>query len=113
MPSGDRPDRYGRSDRDCGRSRGFGRSCVAIAQAPSRARPLRLELETIGRDDVLLRVLTLLRRRGCRIVSVDFHEVDRHGPQRLELAVDAPARIEHALENWLLALVDVLAVSSQ
>jgi acetolactate synthase regulatory subunit len=88
-------------------------SAIAIASTPSRARPLRLEIETIGRDEVLVRVLTLLRRRGCRIVSVDFHEGDQHGPQRLELAVDAPVRIEHALENWLLALVDVLAVSSQ
>ena len=89
---------------------------IAIAPAPTApvgARPRRLELETTGRDDVLVRVLTLLRRRGCRIVSVDFHEADRHGPQRLEIVVEPPARIEHALENWLLALVDVTAVSSQ
>ena len=88
-------------------------SAIAISPAPSSptaARPRRLALETTGRDDVLVRVLTLLRRRGCRIVAVDFHEGDRHRPQRLELAIEAPARIEHALENWLLALVDVLAV---
>ena len=86
---------------------------IAIAYAPpasTAARPLRLELETTGRDEVLVRVLTLLRRRGCRIVAVDFHEADRHGPQRLELAVYAPARIEHALESWLLGLVDVIGV---
>jgi acetolactate synthase regulatory subunit len=72
--------------------------------------PSRIALETTGTGDVLVRVLTLLRRRGCRIVAVDFHEGDRHGPGRLELSVDAPARIEHRLETWLLGLVDVLEV---
>jgi acetolactate synthase regulatory subunit len=72
--------------------------------------PSRLALETTGTGDVLVRVLTLLRRRGCRIVAVDFHEGDRHGPGRLELSVDAPPRIEHRLETWLLGLVDVLEV---
>lgn len=87
----------------------------AIAKAPASAtlaggRPLRLELQTTGRDDVLVRVLTLLRRRGCRIVAVDFHQGDRHGPERFELAIEAPARIEHRLECWLLGLVDVMEV---
>jgi acetolactate synthase regulatory subunit len=91
-------------------------SAIAIAPAtpaPTTARPRRLALETTVREDVLVRVLTLLRRRGCRIVALDFHEADRHGPGRLELAIEAPPRIEHALENWLLGLVDVIAVSSQ
>jgi acetolactate synthase regulatory subunit len=87
-------------------------SAIAIDPVPatSAGRPRRLDLTTTGRDDVLVRVLTLLRRRGCRIVAVDFHEADRHRPERFELAIDAPARIEHALENWLLGLVDVIAV---
>jgi acetolactate synthase regulatory subunit len=86
-------------------------SAIAIAPvAAAAARPRRLALETTGRDDVLVRVLTLLRRRGCRIVAVDFHQSDRHRPERFELAIDAPARIEHALENWLMGLVDVIAV---
>ena len=72
--------------------------------------PSRLALETTGTGDVLVRVLTLLRRRGCRIVAVDFHERDRHAPERFEVAVEAPARIEHRLESWLLGLVDVLEV---
>ena len=91
-------------------------SVIAIASAPSAlagARPRRLALETTGREDVLVRVLTLLRRRGCRIVAVDVHESDRHGPGRLEVAIEAPPRIEHALESWLSGLVDVIAVSSQ
>ena len=91
-------------------------TAIAIAPAPpalAAARPRRLDLETTGAEDVLVRVLALLRRRGCRIVSVDFHEADRHGPGRLVLGVEAPPRIEHALENWLLGLVDVITVSSQ
>jgi acetolactate synthase regulatory subunit len=88
-------------------------SAIAIAPvqpAVTAARPRRLALQTTGRGDVLVRVLILLRRRGCRIVAVDFHEGDLHRPERLEVAIEAPARIEHALESWLLGLVDVLAV---
>jgi acetolactate synthase regulatory subunit len=88
-------------------------SAIAIAPslpASAAARPRRYELETTAREDVLVRVLTVLRRRGCRIVAVDFHEADLHRPGRFELTVDAPPRIEHALESWLLGLVDVLAV---
>ena len=90
-------------------------SAIAISPVTPAAacRPRRLALHTTGREDILVRVLTLLRRRGCRIVAVDFHEADLHGPERFELAVEAPARIEHALEAWLLGLVDVMAVSSQ
>ena len=74
------------------------------------ARPQRYAVETTGRGDVLVRALALLRRRGCRIVAVDFHEGDRHAPERFELAIEAPARIEHRLESWLLGLVDVVGV---
>ena len=88
-------------------------SAIAIAPAtPTLAaqRPRRFTLETTGSADVLVRVLTLLRRRGCRILAVDFHEGDRHRPERLEVAIDAPTRIEHRLESWLSGLVDVVAV---
>jgi acetolactate synthase regulatory subunit len=87
-------------------------SAIAISPSASTAaaRPRRFGLETTGRDDVLVRVLTLLRRRGCRIVAVDFHEADRHGPERFALAIEAPARVEHAVDSWLAGLVDVLAV---
>jgi acetolactate synthase regulatory subunit len=86
----------------------------------ARPRPLdagaaharRFAVETTGRGDVLVRALTLLRRRGCRIVAVDFHEADRHGPGRFDVCVEAPPRTEHRIEAWLEALVDVVAVSS-
>jgi acetolactate synthase regulatory subunit len=76
------------------------------------ARPRRYAVETTGRDDVLVRALALLRRRGCRIVAVDFHEADRHGPGRFDVCVDAPPRTEHRIEAWLAALVDVVEVRS-
>jgi acetolactate synthase regulatory subunit len=79
-----------------------------LVSAP--ARPRSFSLTTTGTDDVLVRALTLLRRRGCRIVAVGYHEGDRHRPARLELAVDAPPRTAHRLESWLLGLVDVLEV---
>jgi acetolactate synthase regulatory subunit len=74
------------------------------------ARPRRYAVETTGRGDVLVRALALLRRRGCRIVAVDFHEADRHGPGRFDVCVEAPPRTEHRIAAWLSALVDVVEV---
>jgi acetolactate synthase regulatory subunit len=85
---------------------------LATRPEPRTAAARRFVLETNPEPDVLLRVLTLLRRRGCRIVSVDFHETDRHGPGRFEVSVRAPTRIGHRLEAWLSGLVDVVAVSA-
>ena len=77
------------------------------------ARPRRYAVETTGRGDVLVRALALLRRRGCRIVAVDFHEADRHGPGRFEVCVEAPPRTEHRIQAWLSALVDVIEVRAR
>ncbi len=74
------------------------------------ARPRRLALSTTGGDDVLVRALTTLRRRSCRILAVDFHVADRHGPERFEVTIDVPPRTGHRIESWLLGLVDVLDV---
>jgi len=84
---------------------------IAVPLDAAVARPRRYSVETTGRDDVLVRALALLRRRGCRIVAVDFHEADRHRPGRFEVCVDAPPRTEHRIEAWLSALVDVLEVN--
>jgi acetolactate synthase regulatory subunit len=88
---------------------------TSIAPAPQAfgGRPRRLAVATTGRDDVLVRVLTLLRRRRCRIVAVDFRDADAHGPGRFELTVEVPPRANSTVERWLLALVDVVAVSSR
>jgi acetolactate synthase regulatory subunit len=76
----------------------------------ARARPRRLAIETTGREDVVVRALTLLRRRGCRILAVDFHLADRHGPGRFEVAIVEPPRTGSQIESWLMGLVDVTGV---
>jgi hypothetical protein len=78
----------------------------------SAGRPLHLAVETTGSGDVIVRALVLLRRRGCRIVAVDFLAADRHGPGRFEVCLEAPPRTEHRVEAWLRGLVDVVAVRS-
>jgi len=79
---------------------------------PTTARPRRLALTTEGDSDVVVRVLMLLRRRGCKIVSVNFRRGDRHGPGAFDVSVEAPGRIEQCLESWLEGLVDVRTVDS-
>jgi acetolactate synthase regulatory subunit len=68
---------------------------------------MQLQLQTTDSPDVLVRVLTTLRRRGCTITSVDYAEGDRHRPGRLELCVRTAPRTEHRLQAWLEALVEV------
>jgi acetolactate synthase regulatory subunit len=53
--------------------------------------------------DGLLRVLTLLRRRGCVIEAVEF---DVFAPG-LDIVVAAPAARSHLLTRWLDNLIDV------
>lgn len=91
---------------------------TATASAPATPAPAaadgsglrRLSVLTTEAPDALVRVLCLLRRRGCTIVSVDFVRADRHRPGRLEIAVRTDSRVSHRLREWLLGLVDVLAV---
>jgi acetolactate synthase small subunit len=74
--------------------------------------PQTLTLEVADRPDVLLRVLTTLRRRQCRIRRVDYAAGDRHRPGRLVVAVEAPPAHAHCVEVWLRSLVDVVSVES-
>src|SRR4051794_5422109 len=90
----------------------FSHDSIAASRDPGALRPRRYAVATTGRDDVLVRALALLRRRGCRIVAVDFHEADRHGPGRFDVCVEAPPRTEHRVEAWLAALVDVVEVTA-
>ena len=69
-----------------------------------------LELDVHDGPDVLVRVLTLLRRRRCEITRVDYVARDRHHPGRMVVAIDAPPAHAHCLEAWLGNLVDVVAV---
>jgi acetolactate synthase regulatory subunit len=72
---------------------------------------MQLELKTTDSPEVLLRVLTALRRRGCAVVSVEFHEGDRHRPPRLSLCLRTSPRTEHRLVAWLEGLVEVESVN--
>jgi acetolactate synthase regulatory subunit len=71
----------------------------------------RVALDVGRAPDVLVRVLTLLRRRQCRIVAVEFRETDHHGPGRFDVTIVAPARTADRVTEWLLGLVDVHEVS--
>ena len=71
-----------------------------------------LELEITTSQQALVRVLTILQRRRCRVVQVDYVAGDRHYPGRLLIGVEAPAGHAHCVERWLGNLVDVLGVRS-
>jgi hypothetical protein len=71
-----------------------------------------LELEITTSQQVLVRVLTILQRRRCRVLHVDYVAGDRHYPGRLLISVEAPAGHAHCVERWLGNLVDVVGVRS-
>lgn len=73
----------------------------------------RATLEVRDAPDVLVRVLTTLRRRGCALVSVDYRVGDRHRAGWLDVAYTPPARCEHQVAAWLRNLVDVLDVTDR
>jgi acetolactate synthase regulatory subunit len=83
---------------------------LTAVEAPALTPTLRLSLQTTGQQDALVRILALLRRRGCTVVSVDFARADRHRPERLQLSLATAPRTGHRVAAWLLALVDVLDV---
>jgi acetolactate synthase regulatory subunit len=69
---------------------------------------MTLSLELSAESDcALLRALTLLHRRRCRVLEARYE-----GAEHLSLVVDAPSRHAHCVEAWLSALVDVRAVST-
>jgi acetolactate synthase regulatory subunit len=70
-----------------------------------------LSLAIADSPDVLVRVLTTLRRRGCEIIAVDYHQADRHRHGRLEVTYRPPPRCAGTVSAWLANLVDVIAVS--
>jgi acetolactate synthase regulatory subunit len=85
----------------------------ASPQTTAQARRRRLSLATAGDRDVLLRVLTVLRRRRFQVLSVEFRAGDRHAPPVLELSVEAPTRTGHQLEAWLSNIVGVVSVTDR
>jgi acetolactate synthase regulatory subunit len=73
----------------------------------------RATLELRDAPDVLVRVLTTLRRRGCQVLAVDYRVGDRHREGWLTVDYAPPARCEHAVADWLANLVDVMTVSDE
>ena len=81
-----------------------------LATAAAHATRRRVSIETGDAPDVLVRVLTLLRRRGCRVLAVDYRIGDRHRHGWLSVDYAPPPRCEHTVAAWLRNLVDVTAV---
>jgi hypothetical protein len=71
-----------------------------------------LELQLGESQDALLRVLSLLQRRRCRVLGVDYVARDRHYPGRFVICVEAPPGRTGCVERWLANLVDVVTVES-
>ena len=72
----------------------------------------RLTLAIADSPDVLVRVLTTLRRRGCVVLAVDYRTGDRHRRGRLAAVYEPPARCAGAVSAWLGNLVDVVTVEA-
>jgi acetolactate synthase regulatory subunit len=86
---------------------------IADSPSPQRVGVQRtLSLDVSGAPDVLVRVLTTLRRRGCAIMRVDYAAGDHHYPGRFEIGIDAPAQRAQCVDSWVANLVDVQAVHS-
>lgn len=73
----------------------------------------RYSLELYDRPDVLARVVTLFRRRGCEVVSMEYVAADRHRPGRLNVALRTDDRHARPLQAQLAGLVDVRGVLEQ
>lgn len=84
---------------------------IVKSTSPQRVLVRRtLALDVRPAPDVLVRVLTTLRRRGCEITRVDYLARDHHGPGRLVIGIEAPAERAHCVEPWVANLVDVVAI---
>jgi acetolactate synthase regulatory subunit len=71
-----------------------------------------LAVELCDMPDALPRVLTVLRRRQCRVMSLEYSARDRDHGGRLVVGVAAPSSHAHCLEAWLENLVDVRSVEA-
>jgi hypothetical protein len=70
---------------------------------------LIVELNRAG-DDALLRVISLLHRRRCRVIAAEFTQLP--GAQgRLALRLLAPAAHAGRVDQWLGSLIDVRGVA--
>lgn len=64
------------------------------------------------RDDVLLRIVSLCRRRQCQIVALRYERGGPREPGHLSLSVVAGDYAARTLASWLLNLIDVRHVEA-
>jgi acetolactate synthase regulatory subunit len=81
---------------------------VRSASHPGPVALHRLSVAVADDDAVLLRVLTVARRRGYALAAVEYRRADRHRPACLELTVSG-GRADR-LARHLSGLVEVQAV---
>jgi acetolactate synthase regulatory subunit len=84
---------------------------TAVADVGPRCAMTELSLSVElrpGSENGLLRALTVLHRRRCRVLEARYGSAG--DANRLALRVEAPPRHAHCLERWLSSLVDVRAV---
>jgi acetolactate synthase small subunit len=74
---------------------------------------LTLELDVHDGPDVLVRVLTTLRRRRCEITHVEYFARDRHHPGRMVIGIRTPSAHAHCVQAWVANLVDVVGVAAR
>jgi acetolactate synthase regulatory subunit len=78
-------------------------------QAQPPATTIALEVKAAD-GEVLMPVLTVLRRRGCRITDVSF-TAQETSATKLRVVVQAPAQRAHCLVHWVGNLVNVHSVA--
>jgi acetolactate synthase regulatory subunit len=86
-------------------------TAISIAPTALLGRERRIELETTGDADVLLRVMVVLRRRGFAVRAVEFRAGDQHAPPRLHMTVASASARPHQLSAWLRNVVGVVDVT--
>jgi hypothetical protein len=81
----------------------------SLTPVPPTELTLSIELET-GSERGLLRALTLLHRRRCRVLEARYRIAA--DADLLTLRVQAPPRHAHCVEAWLSGLLEVRAVAA-
>ena len=89
------------------------RAAAPPSPIPAAAQELCLTLELARENDAaLLRVVSTLHRRRCRVLDASFRGAGGAGSadgstDRLDLRIQAPGPYAARVEHWLRGLVDV------
>ena len=79
--------------------------------APTNGKPLRTFVAYVeDQPGVLNRIVSLFRRRGYNIVSLNVGRTHETGISRMTMVVEADETIAHLLESNLYKLVNVISV---